>query len=43
MKSDRTKPKLPRGRGGKKTGADPATKATPAEFERECLGVASKE
>jgi hypothetical protein len=43
MKIDRTKPRLPRGRGGKKTGSDPASKATTAEFEREGLGVASKE
>jgi len=43
MKSDRTKPKLPRGRGGKKTDSDAANKATTAEFEREGLGVAPKE
>ena len=43
MKSDRTKPKLPRDRGGKKTDSDAANKATTAEFEREGLGVAPKE
>jgi len=43
MKIDRTNPRLPSGRGDKRTGSDPASKATTADFEREGLGVAPKE
>ena len=43
MKHDRTKPKLPRGRPGKKVDPDKSHKATTAEFEREGMGVAPKE
>ena len=43
MKSDQTKPKLPRGRSGKKIDPAETNQATTAEFEREGLGVAAKE
>ncbi len=39
-----SKPKLPRGRGGKKSGAsDETNQATTEDMEREGLGVAAKE
>ncbi|MFL6789296.1 MAG: hypothetical protein ACJ8FC_11640 [Sphingomicrobium sp.] len=43
MRSNRTKPKLPRGRPGIKIDPDDAQKATAADLEREGLGVAAKE
>jgi len=43
MKTDRTNARLPRSRGDKRTGSDPASKVTTADFEREGLGVAPKE
>jgi hypothetical protein len=41
MKSSTSRPKVPRGRRGKKV--DGVNKATSAEFEREGMGVAPKE
>ena len=43
MKNGKPKPKLPRGRGGKKIDPDQTDQATTAYFEREGLGVAPKE
>ena len=43
MKSAKTKPKIPRGRPGKKTTAGETNQATSVEFEREGLGVAPTE
>jgi hypothetical protein len=43
MKSDRSKPQMPRGRPGKKADSDQTNPANTAEFEREGLGVAPKE
>jgi hypothetical protein len=43
MKRDQVKPKLPRGRGGKKIDPAEMHPATTAEFEREGMGVAPKE
>jgi hypothetical protein len=40
MKSQQTKPKLPRGRGGKKIDPAATHPATTAEFEREGMGFA---
>jgi len=43
MKSDTTKPRIPRGRPGKKIKPEEADQPTTAEFEREGMGVAPKE
>jgi hypothetical protein len=43
MKSNPTKPKLPRGKRGQKPDPHHPNQATSAEFEREGLGVAPKE
>jgi hypothetical protein len=42
MKPDRSKPKIPRGRGGK-AAPKQLNQATSKEFEREGMGVAPKE
>ena len=43
MKSTASKPKIPRGKRGKKIDSDGTNKATAADFEREGMGVAPKE
>jgi len=43
MKAQKTKPKIPRGRLGKKAAPDQSYQATSTEFEREGMGVAPKE
>jgi len=43
MKTDKIKPKIPRGRPGKKATAAGSRRATSTEFEREGMGVAPKE
>ena len=43
MKSTPSKPRIPRGRRGKKIDSDGTNQATSADFEREGMGVAPKE
>jgi hypothetical protein len=43
MKSKANKPRVPRGKGGRKIDADETNQATGAEFEREGMGIAPKE
>jgi hypothetical protein len=43
MKSTASKPRLPRGRRGKKPNSAEINQATSKEFEREGMGVAPKE
>jgi hypothetical protein len=43
MKSTPSKPRIPRGRRGKKIDSNGTNKATAVDFEREGMGVAPKE
>jgi len=43
MKTSPSKPRLPRGKRGKKIDSGETNQATAKEFEREGLGVAAKE
>jgi len=43
MKSEKSKPKIPRGRPGKTASSGKTNRATSSEFEREGMGVAPKE
>lgn len=43
MKTIQSKPKLPRGRRGKKPDSGEVNQATAEDFEREGMGVAAKE